>query len=424
VKELQKKIRELDFALEQCQRGTSVPSIVLATSPALQEAAKHTTPAAIRNYLDRYNPSLVDQLFREVKLTEAMGDTEAQREEFATDVNKVSKLWPQEITKQTRLLATPFAGSVEKEITFWKDLDRKLSDTKEQLDSAPVLLTKLVLKRTNRVSESLIHESEVTLDASIKTAEESLAFLRDFPIEHLQSATTIPEVTKAAVAALKHIQKLKRSEYDFTRALRLLEVLGHVVLTRLSAILREYGVMQCSMDRLYVIHQDCKDLFAKWSEHYTATRMELSTVAKRRNEKTVVPAESAAFRTLHGRIDTIVEFRRQHERLLGDISVVLKGSDAEFLVELNEGFQLVLRGNSDVLDCSPLGSGAWASSVLLYEKKLEKVEDHVTRILEQRLSKAKSADEMFRIFSAFNPLFVRPTIRNAVSWVGHYRVES
>eukprot|EP01032_Pedospumella_encystans_P010301 gene10301-12053_t len=416
IKELQKKIRELDFALEQCQRGTSIPNIVLSTSPALLAASKLTTPVAVRNYLDRYNPSLVDQLFKDVHLTQSMGETEAQREEFAMEVNNASKLWPQDIARQTRLLGTPFAGSVEKEINFWKDLDRKLADTKEQLEGAPVLLTKLVLKRTNRVSESLIHEAEATLDASIKTVEVSLAFLRDFPIEGLLSATSLgPDLTKATVNGLLHFAKLKHSQYDFARAVRLLEVLGNMVLARMVTILRENNVMQCSMEKLRAIRRDCDELYSKWGENHTLTRKTLAEVGKRRNEKPVAIPQRVDFDALQQRLHLILKFREQHEKLLNILSVVLVGSDGDFIVELNEGFQMVLRASTDVLDTTSSGNATWASSMQLYEKKLEKVEDHVTRILEERLSKAKSADEMFRIFSAFNPLFFRPTIRNAVN---------
>ena len=86
-------------------------------------------------------------------------------------MNVSAKQWPAEIAKQTRLIESSFPGSAEEEITFWADLDRKLADTKEQLDSAPVLLTKLVLKRTNRVSEQLIREAEMELDKAIDIAQ-------------------------------------------------------------------------------------------------------------------------------------------------------------------------------------------------------------------------------------------------------------
>ena len=116
---LQKKIRELNFALEQCERGAAIPTIHIPTPEVLQEASKLTTSNIVRNYLDKYNPSQVDQFLAEINLTEAMGLTEAKKEEFSNEVNKIAKLWPAEINRQTRLIDSPFPGTVEKEVNFW-----------------------------------------------------------------------------------------------------------------------------------------------------------------------------------------------------------------------------------------------------------------------------------------------------------------
>jgi len=39
-------------------------------------------------------------------------DNDGKREEFANEINKAAKLWPQEILRQTRLAESPFAGNV------------------------------------------------------------------------------------------------------------------------------------------------------------------------------------------------------------------------------------------------------------------------------------------------------------------------
>jgi dynein heavy chain 1 len=391
---LQKRVRELDLALEQCQRGTTIPSITLPAPPTVIVAAQQTNSADLRNFLEKYNPSLVDQLFRDVSLS--LGDSEEAREEFATQVNTAAKHWPQEISRQTRLLESPFAGSVEKEINFWRDLDRKLGETKEMLESAPILLTKLVLKRTNRVSEQLIAEAESTLDRSMKMASVSLSFLRDFPIEELLSASSLPPLSRAMVNCLLHFSKLKHSLYDFSRAVRLLEVLGHVVLARVVGILRERNVMQCGVDELRNIRAQSDLLFSDWKSNLTSQRTVLKDVAKRRNEK------NATFRfefdSLQARLRVILEFREQHERLVVTLSDVLAGTEGDCISHLAEGFTLVLRANADLLDLTGAGAAAWLASMQLYEKKLERVEEHITRILEERLGKARSADEMFRLF--------------------------
>jgi dynein heavy chain 1 len=51
----------------------------------------------------------------------------------------------------------------------------------------------------------------------------------------------------------------------------------------------------------------------------------------------------------------------------------------------------------------------------MYEKRISKTEERIIRILEERLSTARSADDMFHVFGVFSPLFFRPAIRNAVN---------
>ena len=92
-------------------------------------------------------------------------------------------------------------------MALWKDLDKKMADTKAQLENAPALLTKLVLKKTNRVSEQLIKESEIHLDKSIELVQISVAFLRDFPIEDLMATTSLhPQFSRSIGASLSHFE--------------------------------------------------------------------------------------------------------------------------------------------------------------------------------------------------------------------------
>ena len=59
------------------------------------------------------------------------------------------------------------------------------------------------------------------------------------------------------------------------------------------------------------------------------------------------------------------------------------------------------------------------SSVVLltfsrYDERIDRVEGRITAHLRDQLGTAKNANEMFRIFSRFNALFVRPRIRGAI----------
>lgn len=54
------------------------------------------------------------------------------------------------------------------------------------------------------------------------------------------------------------------------------------------------------------------------------------------------------------------------------------------------------------------------SNAVSYEERIDRVENRITTRLRDQLGTAKNGSEMFRIFSKFNALFVRPHIRGAI----------
>ncbi len=54
------------------------------------------------------------------------------------------------------------------------------------------------------------------------------------------------------------------------------------------------------------------------------------------------------------------------------------------------------------------------SCLYRYDERIDRVETRITARLRDQLGTAKNANEMFRIFSRFNALFVRPHIRGAI----------
>ena len=49
-----------------------------------------------------------------------------------------------------------------------------------------------------------------------------------------------------------------------------------------------------------------------------------------------------------------------------------------------------------------------------YDERIDRVETRITSRLRDQLGTAKNSNEMFRIFSRFNALFVRPHIQGAI----------
>lgn len=292
---LQKKLREITLVLEQCQHSTLIPRIKLPVPHVFEELEKQQENTAapvlssdLKRFLEKYVPSQVDTYLEEIGLLSHMGTSDASKEEFANNVNKYAKQWPAEILKQTKLTQSPFPKSAAKELDFWKDFTGKLLDTREHLETVPVLLTKLILKRTNRISEEMIREAETDLDKASVLVQGSYAFVRDFPIELVLSAGNISPMLETAVTkCLRHFTKLKFASagYDLNRASSLLDAFGSEVYHRLLALLQDMKVMNISLEDFLVIQEQCQQLFRVWDQEFAGARNVLSDIEKRKNIK-------------------------------------------------------------------------------------------------------------------------------------------
>lgn len=58
------------------------------------------------------------------------------------------------------------------------------------------------------------------------------------------------------------------------------------------------------------------------------------------------------------------------------------------------------------------GSEIWVAAENAYNERVARVENQIIARLRDRLGTARNANEMFRVFSKFNALFVRPKVRN------------
>lgn len=151
-----------------------------------------------------------------------------------------------------------------------------------------------------------------------------------------------------------------------------------------------------------------------------------------------------AHKKLNQRIDQMKKFRRQHEQLRSVIVRVLRPvivntnqrkikqendlessgieslnsatteetADISAIEQINLAYELVKE--VDALDISKEGSDVWDAANKRYEERIDRVEAKITAKLRDQLGTAKNANEMFRIFSRFNALFIRPHIRGAI----------
>lgn len=72
--------------------------------------------------------------------------------------------------------------------------------------------------------------------------------------------------------------------------------------------------------------------------------------------------------------------------------------------------QSFLRHGFPLTKVNTEGTEIWVQAETAYNERVSRVENQIIARLRDRLGTAKSANEMFRVFSKFNALFVRPKV--------------
>ncbi|KAJ2010898.1 dynein heavy chain, partial [Coemansia sp. S680] len=139
-------------------------------------------------------------------------------------------------------------------------------------------------------------------------------------------------------------------------------------------------------------------------------------LTRKRSEKFIPIKVRAAHAPLQERLRFVHQFRQQHEQLQQTIVRVMTqgggSADSSAIDEIRLAYDIVRI--VDVLDVTPDGTNVWEHSETAYNERVARVENQIIARLRDRLATARNASEMFRVFSKFNALFVRPKIRGAI----------
>jgi dynein heavy chain 1, cytosolic len=137
---------------------------------------------------------------------------------------------------------------------------------------------------------------------------------------------------------------------------------------------------------------------------------------------------------IQNRLMQIIRIRKEHQQLKSIIlktisqsqgsGVVLgnsgtntsgiagKNFEEKALDEINEAYNCFF--NINVLDISKEGQDLWELTKRIYDNKIDRVESKITLALKDKLASTANANQMFKVFSFFQPLFTRPRIRGAI----------
>ncbi|CAM9128550.1 unnamed protein product [Discosporangium mesarthrocarpum] len=419
VSALQRRITELDQALDRCQKRLEIPTVRLTPHPELEAAVAKVVSGG------------------KVDLERLGLGSRIQDDAFLNRVQAGVTVWVKDIQRLTRLAnrsVHSFPESAAEEIHFWSSLGEALEMTKLELRSPGVEVTRALLNQGKRFLAVMALDTATGLKDAVDIAADTNAFLRTFPLEPLLAAQSPKDVGAALLPVFNHFkQKYKHSQrYNPERAAQLLESISHAFAQQLAMCLGLQGdkrLMSMDYKDFALLMEDSEKAFAIWKKaraypEYTLFESFFSDQCKRRikgrsHGSTLVSGHSLLnslsweHPPLSARLKEVAAFRLQHERMRGVVGDVLKDEDSSALQEVDEAYARL--PGSDVLDLSPEGSRRWADARAAYDRRVDGLEARVSALLEGRLRTARTAEEMFRVFAKFNPLFVRPRIRTAIS---------
>ncbi|XP_037072682.1 LOW QUALITY PROTEIN: dynein heavy chain, cytoplasmic-like [Pollicipes pollicipes] len=423
---VEKKIAELEMGLLHLQQNIDIPEITLQVHPVVAQVIKKCADEGRKPQVADFGEKLDDSSF------------------FNQLQNGVNR-WIREIQKVTRLDRDPASGTALQEISFWLNLERALLRIQEKRDSLEVALTLDILRHGKRFHATISFDADTGLKQALATVNDYNPLMKDFPLNELLASTELDRLRTALRNVFHHLRKIRNTKYPLVRALRLVEAISRDLMHQLLKILGTRRMMQASFEDFEKVMTQCFEVFTCWDDEYDKLQGLLRDIMKKKQEHMKMTWRvQPAHKRLQARMDQMRKFRRQHEQLRTVIVRVLRptvqrpadepglaggtapppptpatpqplsldAADANAIEEVQLAYEQVK--DVDSLDIGKEGSDAWEAALRRYDERIDRVEARITARLRDQLGTAKNANEMFRIFSRFNALFVRPHIRGAI----------
>lgn len=400
-----RKIAELELSLLHLQQNIEIPELNLNFHPIVDSALEK-------------DPNV--DLSIDLIPAKYLNDTD-----FLNALQSNVNGWIKSIQGITRMSRDPENGTAAQEINFWLSMETALKHIENQLEGPGVTLTLNILRNAKRFHATVSFLS----DTGIKEATDKISkynqLMRDFPLDDLISATSLGGVQKALLAIFAHLnKKLRITPYPVKRALALVEAISEDVNNSLVRILDNIGLLQLDYPAFVETTNAADDVWTAWKDQLVSFTTLSRDIIKKRSQK-FIPLKiiSKNLMKTKERMEYLKVFRNRHQTLCDTIVKVLgrntplKGSKIGFdgidpLQDINEAYN-VMR-SVDALDTSEDGVYKWNKTERDYNERITRVENSIIVLLRERLAAANTSNEMFRVFSKFNALFVRPSIRGAI----------
>ena len=413
-----KKLAELELSLLHLQQNIEIPDLHLPLPDIVQNALISASAQRVKPTIDM----IPSQLLSDSK--------------FLNDLQNTVNGWIKSIQAITKMSRDPDSGSAAQEINFWLSMETVLDGIGVQLKSDGVLLTMEILKHAKRHAAAVSFSADTGLKDALEKVQKYNQLMRDFPLDEFLAATSLQKMQDSLNSIFGHLnKKLRICPYPIARALPLVSAISGDLDTQLHSLLHGRNLMHLSFRDFENVMETADNIWFTWEENVRDFTNVAREVTRRRNEKFIPIKVVPRHTETQDRLSYVRTFRINHEQLQRTIVNVL-GAKSQTTVPPEEldGNQVVLveeigdvdaveevaqafaaLKDVDVLDVSPEGTEIWAQAEATYNERTSRVENSIIARLRDRLALAKTANEMFRVFSMFNSLFVRPKIRGAIS---------
>lgn len=351
-------------------------------------------------------------------------------------LNKLQSMandWIRQIREFTKQADERPVGSASQEKNFWLAMESAIESIEDQLAGPGVQLTMRILEKAKRHGVTASFQSDTGLKEAKDRVQRYNQLFHGFPIEEVKNATSAEKLQDALDQIFNHLnKKLRICPYPIKRALPLVEAISGDLDFRLHSLLNGRILMNLPFEDFQKLMTSINELWAFWEENVKEFTNVAREVTRRRNDRFIPIRVEKRHDKTQDRLAYVSTFRTNHDQLQRTIGNVLgpdddsgeadvttavadsqEMGDIDAVDEIQQAYTAVK--DVDVLDVSPDGDRMWAQAEASYNERTARVENSIIARLRDRLAVAKTANEMFRVFSKFNALFVRPKIRGAIA---------
>lgn len=419
-----KKFAELELGLLHLQQNVEIPPLNLPLHEHVQAALDEAESRGVRPSVELISPTILEN------------------SAFVNSIQNTVNAWIRSIQTITKMSRDADSGSAAQEINFWLSMESALEGIENQLRGDGVQLTMDILRHAKRYQATLSFVADTGLRDATDLVQKYNQLMRDFPLDELLSATTLQKVQESLNLIFGHLnKKLKICPYPVKRALALVEAISGDLDSQVHSLLHGRTILHLNYREFRSLMKTAGAIWRTWDENLKEFTSVARDSTRRRNEKFIPIKVAARHEKTQERLKYINTFRVNHEQfqktivnVLGPKSsssgdtaaggssdgavIVEEIGDVDAVEEVAQAYAALK--NVDVLDVSPEGTQLWVQEEIAYNERTSRVENSIIARLRDRLATAKNANEMFRVFSKFNALLVRPKIRGAI---GEYQTQ-